>query len=361
MNTLACHCGYTAKGTTPGLVAKHFRAHSCQRHIAKRERAERARAKFDAVDRTPKPCQHKKAKHQHGTHLAYKRDDCRCLPCLRAAIKAANMLELRKMNGHPLRIPAADVRRHLQHLIAQGMTVRDIARRAGVAHFTLHRLLHGRRVEDVGPVVPMQTVRAKTARALMSVEPRPSRDRHGEPAIGSTRRLQALVAQGWSLPLLATETGLSPINLRRIANSDAMHVTDRVREQITDAYDRLWNRTPDTSTAHGLGSYTKSRNMAKARGWAPPLAWDDDTINDPKARPQGIHHEPVGKHQAQLIKRAAFIENVTELLDAGLTEPAILARLRINRDAFERRCYRAGRGDLIARSRPDNKHAREAS
>ncbi|MGO5480449.1 hypothetical protein ACTQVS_09920, partial [Anaerovoracaceae bacterium HCP3S3_H6] len=35
---------------------------------------------------------------------------------------------------------------------------------------------------------------------------------------------------------------------------------------------------------------TRVRNYAERQGWAPPAAWDDDTIDDPTATPHGIRH-----------------------------------------------------------------------
>ena len=32
----------------------------------------------------------------------------------------------------------------------------------------------------------------------------------------------------------------------------------------------------------------RARSTAKRKGWAPPMAWDDDTIDDPQAKPVGL-------------------------------------------------------------------------
>ena len=49
---------------------------------------------------------------------------------------------------------------------------------------------------------------------------------------------------------------------------------------VEDLYDRAWQGPRRPSTA--------SRRRAVTAGWAPPLAWDDDTIDDPAASPAGV-------------------------------------------------------------------------
>jgi hypothetical protein len=46
--------------------------------------------------------------------------------------------------------------------------------------------------------------------------------------------------------------------------------------QVARVYDEL-AMTP--------GPSTRARDAAARRGWVPPLAWDDDEIDDPQARP----------------------------------------------------------------------------
>jgi hypothetical protein len=36
---------------------------------------------------------------------------------------------------------------------------------------------------------------------------------------------------------------------------------------------------------------SRALSMARARGYLSPLAWDDDEIDDPKARPKGQYRE----------------------------------------------------------------------
>ncbi len=94
-------------------------------------------------------------------------------------------------------------------------------------------------------------------------------------AVGTRRRIQALSAIGWTYGDLAERLG--------VTRSAVHHLTDErprieatTARRITALYDRL-SMTP------GPSAITRAR--ALAAGWPPPLAWDDDTIDDPTAKP----------------------------------------------------------------------------
>ncbi|MFC9244585.1 hypothetical protein ACFT7S_11310 [Streptomyces sp. NPDC057136] len=50
-------------------------------------------------------------------------------------------------------------------------------------------------------------------------------------------------------------------------------------------YNELWNQQPEL---HGVTrqAANRFRNYARAKGWPPPAAWDDDVIDDPAALPE---------------------------------------------------------------------------
>jgi hypothetical protein len=89
-----------------------------------------------AVDRTPKPCLHKRVNHQHGTRLAYILDRCRCLPC--AAANSTYELRRTRLKAYGRGTPsgwvdAAPVRAHVEQLCATGMGYKTVARTANRA------------------------------------------------------------------------------------------------------------------------------------------------------------------------------------------------------------------------------------
>jgi hypothetical protein len=94
---------------------------------------------------------------------------------------------------------------------------------------------------------------------------------------GTRRRVQALAAVGWPSTILA--------QLLSTSQSQAMNLrtAERVRPEtaarVAELYDRIWDKTPPG------GRRTYTIRQAQRRDWAPPMAWDDDRIDDPKYRP----------------------------------------------------------------------------
>jgi DNA-binding NarL/FixJ family response regulator len=93
-------------------------------------------------------------------------------------------------------------------------------------------------------------------------------------------------------------------------------------------YDRLWDVAPPLETADQRRSAAKSRNRAARYGWAVPLAWDDDTIDCPDAKPDHGHGRP-----GAAAERARL---VAELTAAGLSATAIARRLEMSERSVHR-------------------------
>lgn len=104
-------------------------------------------------------------------------------------------------------------------------------------------------------------------------------------ATGSRRRLQALIAIGYSVPRLVEEIGYSGTPMKKLINGDVDAIRADTHGAICDAYRRLHMRPPRATDHHERGSITRSKNRARLNGWAPPLAWNDI---DTDARPRGV-------------------------------------------------------------------------
>jgi hypothetical protein len=108
------------------------------------------------------------------------------------------------------------------------------------------------------------------------------RARQGRPvprwvdSTGSARRLQALAALGYGLLDLAEHLEWGKSRVRDVQSMRAPLVRVATAERVARVYDEL-AMTP--------GPSTRARDLARRRGWVPPLAWDDDEIDDPQARP----------------------------------------------------------------------------
>lgn len=98
---------------------------------------------------------------------------------------------------------------------------------------------------------------------------------------GARRRIEALMALGWSGNDLADMLGWSHRNnVNRIRK--CKYIERKTHKAISDLYDRLC-MTPGSSPT------TRSRSLAA--GYAPPLAWDD-IDNDPQPQ-AGTYEESV--------------------------------------------------------------------
>ena len=97
-------------------------------------------------------------------------------------------------------------------------------------------------------------------------------------ATGTKRRLQALMALGYSTTVIGEGLGTDRRNVLRLLSKPK--VAQQTADKVAAVYDELWNR-PVPLTCHT----SRLRASAKANGYLPPMAWDDDSIDDPLAEP----------------------------------------------------------------------------
>lgn len=100
-------------------------------------------------------------------------------------------------------------------------------------------------------------------------------------ATGTTRRIRALQALGWPLYLLDQELGHGDGRQRGGCNY-VHNLTRQPRVHIDTAakIDALFRRL-----SMSVGPSGRARAVARRKGYAPPLAWDD--IDDPDEQPKG--------------------------------------------------------------------------
>lgn len=289
-------CGHVGTYKTVGLADHHFARHSCERALAQAATAKRVAERATASG-PERPCTHKRAHHPHGNRLRYVLDKCRCRPCRDAAADYERKRARLRASvawgtaDDPL-VDAELARRHVRALMAQGMGLKRIKKVSGVGQDTLGALLYGKFVDD--PSHPDHRPRRKriTRRvhdALMAVE-LDLADGARIDSTGTARRLQALVVVGWSKRALAKLLGIQQGNMHNLFTPH-LKVTVGTARRAKDLYDRLWDTEPPTGTRYQRISVTKAKAYAKAQRFAPPLAWDDDTIDDPRARPHGIRKD----------------------------------------------------------------------
>jgi hypothetical protein len=103
-------------------------------------------------------------------------------------------------------------------------------------------------------------------------------------------------------------------------------VTAATARAVRELYDRLWDKPPPENGQRERIAAARARNHAAQRDWAPPLAWDDDIIDDPAGRPaQGW------KRPARSRRRSADLTEDAEQLLArdGYTREHAAARLGV--------------------------------
>jgi hypothetical protein len=202
------------------------------------------------------------------TRTAYVKDRCRCTDCT-----AANRIVTRERiygRWHPY-VDAGPVREHIAALRAAGIGVERIAQLAGLSVSHIRELAQPGRGHSPGT----QRVRPSTATRVLRIG---IADGSRAPcsrvdATGTRRRLQALIAIGWPTELLAAQLGRRPNNLRRTMTGES--VTARTAQDVATLYERLWNSRPPRLTNEQRAAADAARAQAAARGWLPPLAWDD--------------------------------------------------------------------------------------
>lgn len=237
------------------------------------------------VDRTPKPCLHKVTNHQHGTRACYTLDCCRCAPCAAASTAyESNRVRQHAYGRWDNLVDAEPARQHIRSLGEQGMGRHRVQLVAGLSEGQLWKLMYGTTKAD-GSRTPSKRIRREISERILQIQLDPA-DGALVPAVGATRRVQALVALGWSQARICTALGFRfPTQLTDLVKGRLTQITVGHDRRVRKAYDRLSMQLPPASNQRERISVSRARNLAKARGWLPPLAWDDEALDDPSAMP----------------------------------------------------------------------------
>jgi transcriptional regulator with XRE-family HTH domain len=339
---LACpNCGYTTQMTTAGQAARSLRIHSCARW---EEVAAVSRRKIERSTRSGpgRDCQHPRAAHTHGTSQAYVLDRCRCRPCTDAAAEAWRDRSRQLAYGRwkPY-VDAEPARQHVRALQASGVGLRTITDRSGVSAGVMQRLMYGR--DGRGQSL---RIRAGTADAILAVTAVPAPGARVE-GCGARRRLRALLALGWSRTALAERMGVTKSALSRLVIHDG-DVLASTAATVRVLYDRLWDVGPPDQSRKEREAVTRTLKDAHARGWVLPQAWDDETIDDPRARPAGHVPRPVESR-----RRDAVVAAAVDMARCGESLAGAAARIGMRESNLERTLLRAGRPDVVRALRVD--------
>lgn len=118
-------------------------------------------------------------------------------------------------------------------------------------------------------------------------------------ALGTHRRIRALMALGYGLPRLAAELGIATGNLSKKFTQP--YVQRATHERVAELYERLAMAPLPTGW-----SAERTRNIGRARHWPSPMAWDDiDT--DPT--PHGLRRAATN-YDSQHVVDSATVERI---------------------------------------------------
>lgn len=139
--------------------------------------------------------------------------------------------------------------------------------------------------------------------------------------LGTARRLQALVAIGYTQTDLCRRLGWQRQSITRLIFNRQPTVNVKTAKRV-DAMFRQLQMTPGPSQA--------ARNFAKEHKWAPPLAWGDDgDIDDPAAIPD------IGEDT-----RLSFRDRYLEMQELGYREHEIAKRFNVKAASLMRQVLR---------------------
>jgi transcriptional regulator with XRE-family HTH domain len=301
-------CGFEAHYPKASVkeANRWFRRHSCQKREDAMVRSVQYAQRLELIDRTPKPCLHKLADHQHGTNAAYVLDGCRCEPCRVARMEQDRWRNRQKAYGRYAKyVDAEPVRAHLAELRDYGIGLKRVSEVSGVSNGSLTKIWYGlyagtgrghedRRGEGVLVREPSHRVLRTTAERIYAVEPIPAnlgtRQPDHERTPTARLHLQALVALGWSQSKLAQRLGILPTNLGPVIGTstaggpnrrEGLRVLSRSTVDAIEAlYDELSMTLPPATNQRERISVSRAKRYAAQHGWLPPLALEDTDTPD---------------------------------------------------------------------------------
>lgn len=230
-------------------------------------------------------------------------------------------------------IDAEPTREHIARLQSFGFSVKTLHRLSGVSMKSLASLIWGVEGRE-----PSSQVRQETADRIMAVRPRFEllSPVSKVSVTGTRRRVQALQVIGWSPLRIAADLSATANYLSKISLGHVPKVTVRTAIAVREVYEELWSQQPPQGTDRQRMVATRMRRKAARYGWAPPMAWDDDTIDDPAAEPQGVA-------RPNLKRRLPSVDELAWLMDQGETQEAIAMRFKVHVKSLKSAQIRAHR------------------
>ena len=244
-----------------------------------------------------------------------------CDPCHRARLIAFRRRGKRSRMGITRRATIGSVYDILAGHAQRGASHRQIGDRFGVAQTTVTRIL---KTGSKGTISVDTKAKILANAGAEIVTP-----------TGVTRRIRALTALGYTAAAIAEMTGLDKTHVKTLRDSPAAFVMPATRAAVVAAYDRYSMTLAPVTDRYAKAQVSRMVNHARREGWPPPLALDDDRIDDPGYMPRDWHYTATD--------RATALRDMAEL-GVGVTEAC--RRLHVTRDGLEKWAQRNSMSDV---------------
>lgn len=226
-----------------------------------------------------------------------------CDPCATAGRRMRKKNELAKIAGRPGMVELGETAWTIIVTTPRNQLVIN----SGMSHERLARY------QQAGPT---KRVHRTTQNRILAAA-RPSWT-----PVGIQRRLRALHALGWSMQALGERSDThATVLIALIRRRDPKHIKVSFAPRILALYDEL-SMTPPAPSA----SATRAKNAATRHGYAPPLAWNEDAIDDPQARPHTIDVSRSHADVDQAIVERFLGRDITPTLRATVAEKQEIVR-----------------------------------
>jgi len=214
-------------------------------------------------------------------------------------------------NNNPNWMDAQPVRDHVNLLGANGIGQRQLSALSGVSRWSFRYLMYG---TSDGRYSESNKISADSYRRIMSVSL--SLDHvHALGMVDATitrRKLEALVAMGWSQKYLAERLGVARGNSWKMFR--LTKISGYRARQVRDLFNELWDKRP----AKKDGYYFRELRYAERRGYVTALAWNDiEDLDEEQPQPYPLYrrtsHHSREDAQADVLFLRRFGESEHEI------------------------------------------------
>lgn len=195
-------------------------------------------------------------------------------------------------------VDAAEASEHINRLKSSGWTYRSIANESGMS-------ADGIRLLAIGEWANVSKRTFASVMAIPLTDGVADKGAQRLPNVGVRRRIEALAAAGYSQSQLADELGVT------LQCVNYWHRTPRVSAATVAKIAALFERLQMIP-----GPSVRTRTLATSRCWVPPLAWDEDAIDDPDAMPDARVNVYASSRRLRALCRMGFSQKyMSERLD----------------------------------------------